>query len=654
MPTDLPFSRRRFVLSAAAGAGALLSGRPLRALAGSGAGGTLRVGWIPPSRGASSSFGAVLGVELGMEEAARTAALFGYAVERVNADSSSADSVRHLAARGAHVILAALHDGAMVDAMRAAEEVRVPLLNLAASGDDLRGSSCGRYTFHVAPSAAMLGDAAAGWLASARPAPASPAEGTGSVHPAAWHPSLERFGADQLNRRFRLRFQAAMDGPAWAGWAAVKIATEAAMHAGTLDAAGIAAYLERPATEFDAQKGWPLSFRAWDHQLRQPIYMVAEGLQSSDDGRVVGELPAARAEGADSRAALDLLGTSAGTTTCTLGSVNRSVRVSILLAGALLAGVPAAAQRRQPRAELVFVSNEGSHDLSVIDARTRRVVATIPLGVRPRGVQASPDGRRIYVALSDDQPDVRTGGDAIAVVDVATRRIVARYRAGTDPEQFGVTPDGRYLYAANEDAGNCSVLDLRTGREVAALVVGIEPEGVGVSPDGRWVYVTAETSNSVSIIDTRVNRVAANLLVDARPRAVAFSPDGSRAYVTAEIGGSVTAIDTRTHLIAGRGELEGGEGKPVGVAVSPDGRRLYVANGRTGTVSVVDARTLRQLARIPVGRRPWGVRLSRDGSRLYVANGLSDELSIIDTAAARVIATVKVGRRPWGIAVVGG
>src|SRR5262249_24858785 len=48
----------------------------------------------------------------------------------------------------------------------------------------------------------------------------------------------------------------------------------------------------------------------------------------------------------------------------------------------------------------VYVTNERSGDLSVIDGRTLQVMATVPLGKRPRGIHASPDGKTIYVALS--------------------------------------------------------------------------------------------------------------------------------------------------------------------------------------------------------------------------------------------------------------
>src|SRR5262245_16631117 len=48
----------------------------------------------------------------------------------------------------------------------------------------------------------------------------------------------------------------------------------------------------------------------------------------------------------------------------------------------------------------IIVSNEKSGDLTVIDGANFKVTATIPVGKRPRGVRASPDGNTVYVALS--------------------------------------------------------------------------------------------------------------------------------------------------------------------------------------------------------------------------------------------------------------
>ena len=41
----------------------------------------------------------------------------------------------------------------------------------------------------------------------------------------------------------------------------------------------------------------------------------------------------------------------------------------------------------------LYVTNEQSGDLSVIDAATNEIVRTIPVGKRPRGASVSPDGK---------------------------------------------------------------------------------------------------------------------------------------------------------------------------------------------------------------------------------------------------------------------
>src|SRR5437867_12331096 len=77
------------------------------------------------------------------------------------------------------------------------------------------------------------------------------------------------------------------------------------------------------------------------------------------------------------------------------GRQARSTLVGVLFLGMALAGDIEAAPDY-----LVCVSNEKSGDLTVIDGGSRTVIATIPVGKRPRGILASPDGKTVYVALS--------------------------------------------------------------------------------------------------------------------------------------------------------------------------------------------------------------------------------------------------------------
>src|SRR3954469_7265860 len=132
---------------------------------------------------------------------------------------------------------------------------------------------------------------------------------------------------------------------------------------------------------------------------------------------------------------------------------------------------PAAAPAPPPPPAVgIYVTNEASGDLSIVDAAAQAVVATIPLGKRPRGIAASPDGKFLYVALSgspsappgvDEKtlPPPDRKADGIGVVDIAQRKLVRVLTSGPDPEQVAVSHDGTRIFVANEDAASLTVID---------------------------------------------------------------------------------------------------------------------------------------------------------------------------------------------------
>src|SRR5947208_9647303 len=107
---------------------------------------------------------------------------------------------------------------------------------------------------------------------------------------------------------------------------------------------------------------------------------------------------------------------------------------------------------KEPEGARAFVSNERDGTITVINTATDKVVQTIQVGARPRGIRLSPDGKLLYVALSYPS-NSRVGEDKIAAIDTESGKVVAKYDAGTDPEQFALSLDGTRFYIANEDAG---------------------------------------------------------------------------------------------------------------------------------------------------------------------------------------------------------
>lgn len=97
--------------------------------------------------------------------------------------------------------------------------------------------------------------------------------GSEGLQATSWHWAWERHGAPQLNQRFEKHAKRRMQGPDWAAWAAVKSIVESVLRTRSLKFETIDAYLHSDQINLDAYKGTPVSYRAWDNQLRQPILL---------------------------------------------------------------------------------------------------------------------------------------------------------------------------------------------------------------------------------------------------------------------------------------------------------------------------------------------------------------------------------------------
>lgn len=312
----------------------------------------------------------------------------------------------------------------------------------------------------------------------------------------------------------------------------------------------------------------------------------------------------------------------------------------------------------------VYVSNEISGDVSVIDGDRLERIATIPVGKRPRGIHVSPDGRSVYVALSGSPPappgvDESTlpppdkSADGIGVIGTAAAKLVRIIKCGSDPEQFDLSKDGSLLFVSNEDEGKLSVVDIAAGSILASLPAGGEAEGVTTSPDGKLVYVTSEEEGTVTAVDVPSRKAIRTFRTGRRPRSVAFLPNGKHAYVTNENDGAVSLVDSVQHRLIRQIRLgETGKVKPMHVTMTADGATAYVSSGRGKRVFAIDTAANTVKGSVEVGDRPWGITLSPDNKTLFAADGPSGSVIVVDLASMAVVKRIKAGEGPWGVTTV--
>lgn len=122
----------------------------------------------------------------------------------------------------------------------------------------------------------VVADEADGWADGLawRTTEARPIAGTHGLTPTLWARPHELWGATQLQRRFRAQAGRWMTPRDHAAWLALRAIGEAATRAGSTDPGAVATKLRATDFALAGFKGGPLSFRAWDGQLRQPILLA--------------------------------------------------------------------------------------------------------------------------------------------------------------------------------------------------------------------------------------------------------------------------------------------------------------------------------------------------------------------------------------------
>ena len=256
---------------------------------------------------------------------------------------------------------------------------------------------------------------------------------------------------------------------------------------------------------------------------------------------------------------------------------------------------------------------------------------------------------RVYV------PDEVSG--TVVVIDPRTFKILYRYKVGASPEH--VTPDWdlQRLYVEAAFGGRLAIIDPRTGRPVGIRIVP-GPYNLYFTLDGRVAIVVRDSSQSgradggpkqLYFYDRRTWRLIKELRVPwAGADHLDFSADGSFFLLSTEYSGRLVKVDVKKMAIAG--VLKVG-GQPIDVRLAPDGRVFYVANqGRNG-VSIIDTVHLRELAFVRTGRAAHGLAIGRDARWLYVTNRGAGSLSVIDFATRRVVHTWRIGGTPDMITV---
>jgi len=326
----------------------------------------------------------------------------------------------------------------------------------------------------------------------------------------------------------------------------------------------------------------------------------------------------------------------------------------------------------------VYVANEVSGTVSVIDTATRAITATIGLGSDPaipgtpqpdgpfnaethhhhpfynghvgtHGLWLTPDGAVLLVTN-------RISGTVVAI-DTATHALLGYTPVGREPHLATVRPGGGEAWVAVRGEGHLEVLRLdrdelfRSGRPrtsrmpiVATIQTVRGPSMVTFTSDGRYAFVCAGKEKRLDKIDAEARRVVASREVPAAFSPFCLvSPDDRELYVVHKGAGRLSILQTADLALLA-------EGLPVGPCANHVwfvGRLAYITIGgpppcapggadREGKVVVVDRaarRIVHELTGPAFTGDPHGIWGTPEG-RLYIGHERGNRVTVVDTGNA--------------------
>lgn len=340
----------------------------------------------------------------------------------------------------------------------------------------------------------------------------------------------------------------------------------------------------------------------------------------------------------------------------------------IAIAIAIAAGFIGCGTSTQPvQGTKVYVAEEDSGGIAVVDARTNQVLRDIPLAetmngmtmhFMPHNVQVAPNGKSVWVTAPpmEGAPGDPEMDEEIVVIDPSTDTIVDRVVLGTGLHLAHVVLDdaSRFAYVSANAADKVFQLDATTHAMTKTFDLGAGHKPHGMRVCGDRVFVANMDGKSISIIDPNGGAIQ-DVPVGGVAVQVACTKDGKLAFASLYDTREVVRYDRATGAVT-RIALPAGAQGPVQLYPTPDNKRLFVADQgllmdrpASNRLFQIDLPTSTVTKTIEVGSGAHGVVVSEDGTRAYVTNTASNNVSVVSVDDGKVIATVPVGTKPNGV-----
>ena len=202
-----------------------------------------------------------------------------------------------------------------------------------------------------------------------------------------------------------------------------------------------------------------------------------------------------------------------------------------------------------PLLKHIYVTNQFSNTLSIINSDNGRLLRTVQLDSSPYGIDNDIITNRIYTAI--------IGDDSLAIIDGTTGKLIHKIQRNVKtPVDVKVIPNQDLLYVTNIDNNTVSKFSTISNNIKQIIPVGQSPYSLGS-------YQRSDNNNYIFVTNLRDGLINVILMNNTKQKDSSFTSDKIIANIS--IGGI-----------------------PVGIGVNDVTNKIYVTNIQNNTVSIIN------------------------------------------------------------------
>jgi YVTN family beta-propeller protein len=362
---------------------------------------------------------------------------------------------------------------------------------------------------------------------------------------------------------------------------------------------------------------------------------------------------------------------------------NKYILKSLLLLLFIYNSTNSLAQSTPPRYLLAL--SKQNHTLAIVDPKTFKIVAKVPVGQDPHEVIASTDGKTAYVSIygggSLHELDVIDLVNMKALPSIDSKPFFGPHGLTFAAGKLWFTAEGSKSVARYDPATNSFDWAMGTGQDRTHMIY--------VTPDAKRIYTTNVSSGTVSIlVDTLIQQnfgpppgagngpggnpppgggngpgggpppgfrpqphadwIQTVIPVSKGSEGFDVSPDGKQLWTAAANDGTIAVIDVWSKKL-----ITTIDAKAMGanrLEFTPDGKRVLVSSLGSGNLFVFDVATHQLIKLVSIGHGAAGILVDPDGSRAFIGCTADNYVAVVDLKTLQVTGHIDVGGGPDGLA----